>query len=164
MQTVRCIALFAGLSLSSLALPIVGCEKKPEAPAKSAPDAPATAKHDDHDHDHGDDHDHGATTQLGEQTAGGFTIKASRDGEIKAGSDAAIDVSITGGTAKVSAVRFWIGTQDAKGSMKAKAELERDNWHTHAEIPSPMPEGGKLWIEIETDKAEKVVVGFDLKA
>ena len=71
---------------------------------------------------------------------------------------------VTGGTSKVAAVRFWIGAEDAKGSVKAKAELEKDNWHTHAEIPSPMPAGSKLWVEVETDKGERTVVGFELKA
>jgi ABC-type Zn2+ transport system substrate-binding protein/surface adhesin len=169
MQTVRRIALFTGLSLALLTMPLTGCEKKPEAPAKSAPDAPAATKHDDHDHDHdhADDthgaHDHGPTTQLGEQTAEGFTIKAARSGEIKPGEHAAIDTWITGGTAKVSTVRVWVGSQDAKGSMKAKADLLKDKWHADAEVPNPVPAGGKLWVEIETDKAQKVVVGFDLK-
>jgi hypothetical protein len=118
------------------------------------------------DHDHADGHDHGPTTQLGEQTGAGFAIKASRDGEVVAGKDAAIDVWVTaagGGAAKVAAVRIWIGTQDAKGSVKAKAELEKDNWHTHVEIPSPLPAGSKLWVEVESDKGEKVIVSFDLK-
>lgn len=184
--------LSIALALPALALvTLTACEKKAEpskpasatAPAKPA-DSHADHDHkdgDDHDHDkakptaskpadaheghdHGDGHDHGATTQLGEQTAGSFIIKASRDGAITPGKDAAIDAWVTGGTAKVAAVRFWIGTQDGKGSMKAKADLEKDNWHTHAEIPSPLPAGSKLWVEVEDDKGTKTVVGFDLKA
>jgi hypothetical protein len=169
MQTIRTIAVLSTVSLVAFAGSLGGCEKKAD-PAKPVAGGGASAKTDDHahkegdGHDHGDDHDHGATTELGEQSAGGFTIKASRDGDVVAGKDAAIDAWVTGGTSKVAAVRFWIGTQDAKGSMKAKAELEKDNWHTHAEIPSPMPEGSKLWVEVETDKGEKTVVGFELKA
>ncbi len=130
----------------------------------------------DHDHDHAHDHDHGhdastaaakdeghgATVELGEQKAGEFNVKASRDGDVKAGAELPVDIWITGG-AKVSAVRFWVGAEDAKGSMKAKAELEKDNWHTHGEVPSPMPEGSKLWIEIEADGGAKTLVSFDLK-
>ena len=173
MQTIRTIAVLSTVSLVAFAGSLGGCEKK----ADSAKPAAGDHSHDDgHDHGtadaskaggadagHGDDHDHGATTELGEQIAGGFTIKASRDGDVVAGKDAAIDVWVTGGTSKVAAVRFWIGAEDGKGSVKAKAELEKDNWHTHAEIPSPMPEGSKLWVEVETDKGEKTVVGFDLK-
>ncbi len=144
--------------LSSYA--IWGCEKKAAVEKPTGTTAPAKDDHEhdghDHDHDHDeheDGHEHGPTTQLGMVEAGGFSVKASRDGDIKAGSDAPIDVWVTGGTGKPSAVRFWIGTQDAKGSVKAKAELEKDNWHTHVEVPSPLPADAKLWVEIEADGA-----------
>mgnify|MGYP001174123003 CR=1 FL=1 len=162
MQTYRTFAMLSTMSIVALAAPLGGCEKKLE-PSKPATSDTSTQK--DHAHKDGDGHDHGATTQLGEQSAGGFTIKASRDGDITPGKDAAIDVWVTaagGGDARVTAVRFWIGTQDAKGSVKAKAELEKDNWHTHAEIPSTMPAGSKLWVEVETDGGTKTVVGFNL--
>ncbi len=106
---------------------------------------------------------HGPVVELGSTEQGGYTIKASRDGDLKAGGEAPIDVWVTGGE-PVSAVRFWIGTQDAAGSLKAKAAIERDNWHTHAEVPDPMPAGSKLWVEIESAKGTTVLVGFDLKA
>ncbi|MFN7020405.1 MAG: hypothetical protein ACK4WH_03645 [Phycisphaerales bacterium] len=125
-------------------------------------DASAASKAHDHDHDHDHDHGHGPTTQLGEQQVGGFTVKASRDGDVTPGGDMPVDVWVTGGAVKVSVVRLWIGTQDAKGSMKARAELEKDNWHTHADVPKPMPEGSKLWVEFETDKGDKHLAGFDL--
>lgn len=169
MQTIRTFAMLSTLSIVAVASSLSGCEKKSE-PTKPAASAASTqndhAHKDGDDHDHDDDHDHGETTQLGEQSAGGFTIKASRDGEIVAGKDAAIDVWVTAagdGSAKVAAVRFWIGAQDAKGSVKAKAELEKDNWHTHAEIPSPLPAGSKLWVEVEAEGGGKTVVGFDLR-
>lgn len=168
MQSFVRIGVISWLVFIAGAVTLTGCDKMPEAPAKT-PNAPSP-KPDVHDHTpgdghaHGDGHDHGPVTQLGEQTVGGYAVKASRDGGITPGSDAPIDVWVTGGAARISAVRFWIGTQDAKGSVKAKAELEKDNWHSHVEIPKPMPQGGKLWVEIETDKGEKHVAGFDLKA
>jgi len=171
MKTLSIIATASFFSLAMLPLASCGGGDKPAAPA-------AAHDHDhggaDHDHDHAavpadapadgrnDGHTHGATTQLGEQESGGFKIKASRDGDLKAGGDAPIDVWVTGG-AKVAAVRFWIGTEDGKGSMKAKAELESDNWHTHAEVPDPLPAGAKLWVEVEAEGGAKTVVGFDLK-
>jgi hypothetical protein len=154
MQTIRTLALLSSLSFAAAVVPLGGCEKKSE-PAKPATGTSGPAKP--------DDHDHGSTTQLGEQTAGGLTVKASRDGAVTPGKDAPIDVWVTGGTSEVASVRFWVGTEDGKGSVKAKAEIEKDNWHTHAEIPSPLPTGSKLWVEIESDKGEKTVVGFDLK-
>lgn len=162
MSTFRILLAVAALTVIAFAFPLIGCEKQPEPPAP-APAASSNANHDDHDQMPGDDHGHGATTQLGEQSAGGFVVKASRDGDITPGSDAAIDAWITGGSAKIAAVRFWIGAPDAKGSIKAKAELEKENWHTHAEVPKPLPAGSELWIEIQTEPGDRVTVGFDLK-
>jgi hypothetical protein len=167
------LILVAALSLAPLAAvsTLTGCEeKKPAA---------TPAKADDHGHDHGPSGEHaapkaghgGAVIALGEQTIGAFSAKATRDeGQIVAGKDAPIDVTVTptaGATDKPVAVRFWIGTQDAKGSVKAKAEIENpqepNRWHVHAEIPSPIPAGSKLWVEIEDDKGATIVGSFDLK-
>ena len=139
---------------------------KPAAPTADHGHDHGGGSHDhaaDHDHAAGDDHGHGPVIELGSVEQGGYTIKASRDGDLKVGGEAPIDVWITGGE-PVSAVRFWIGTQDAAGSLKAKAAIERDNWHTHAEVPDPMPAASKLWVEIESTKGTTVLVGFDLKA
>lgn len=115
----------------------------------------------DHDHDHG--HGHGPTTELGTQSVGGFVVDVSRDGDVTAGGESSFDISITGSAVKPAAVRLWIGAQDGKGSMKAKAEAAADGWHAHVEVPNPMPGESKLWVEIETDKGEKIVTGFDLQ-
>jgi hypothetical protein len=125
----------------------------------------------DHDHDHAGHDDHGAPIALGLASAGGFEVSASRDeGAFSAGGEAPVDVTITpaeGSAAKVAAVRFWIGTENAAGSMKAKAAIENtaepNRWHTHVEIPDPIPAGSQLWVEIESDAGEKTVVSFDLK-
>lgn len=106
----------------------------------------------------------GEVVELGTTKIGELTVRASRDkGEIKAGGDAPIDAWLTtsdGKPATVSAVRFWIGTEDAKGSVKAKAEIEEpaqpNHWHTHAEVPSPLPDGAKLWVEIEVGGQKSV--------
>ena len=166
--------LISTLTLAPLAAlsTLNGCEeKKPAA---------TPAKADDHGHDHGPSGEHaapkaghgGAVIALGEQAIGSFNAKVTRDaGEIVAGKDAPIDVTITptaGSPLKATAVRFWIGTQDGKGSVKAKAEVEDPKdptrWHTHTELPNPLPAGSKLWIEIEDDKGGTAVGSFDLKS
>ncbi|MCW5769949.1 MAG: hypothetical protein KIT19_14835 [Phycisphaeraceae bacterium] len=179
------LILIATLSLAPLAAisTLTGCEEKQPAPTPSTP-----AKADDHAHDHDHGHDHGTAgtggdhdapiaghggpvIALGEQTIGSFSARATRDeGQIVAGKDAPIDVTITAAadaTAKAVAVRFWIGTEDAKGSVKAKAEIENpaepNRWHVHAEVPNPIPAGSKLWVEIEDDKNGTSVGSFDLK-
>jgi len=180
------LLLITALSLASLAAlsTLTGCEEKKPADTTSAPTSGSAGKKaEDHGHDHAPDGSHaapkpsapghgGAVIALGEQTIGSFAAKATRDqGEIIAGKDAPIDVTITpaaGSQLKATAVRFWIGTQDGKGSVKAKAEIEDpkdpNRWHVHAEIPNPMPAASKLWVEIEDDKGGKVVGGFELKA
>lgn len=185
MTTLRNLFVLTGVSA---AIALSACERK--APQPSQPTKPAD-QHADHDHDHDHDHDdkpaaggatgghmhadghhHGPTTELGEvmfEDEGGnaWTVRASRDGDVTPGGDIPIDVWITptqGNAAKVTAVRFWVGIKSGRGSMKVKAELEKDNWHTHADVPSPIPADSRLWIEFETDTGESVVLDFDLKA
>ncbi|MDX2131289.1 MAG: hypothetical protein SFY69_04475 [Planctomycetota bacterium] len=185
----------AALALAAAPLTMLasagGCEEKKPTPTTSADDHGHDHNTDDHGHDHSaDDHGHdhnagashpaptaggpghgGSVIALGEQTIGAFNAKATRDqGEIVAGKDAPIDVTVMpapGSTAKVAAVRFWIGTEDAKGSVKARAEVENptdpSRWHTHAEVPSPLPAESRLWVEIEDDKGATTVSSFDLK-
>lgn len=154
---------------------LVGCEEKkpPAAPAAraegqaAAPAAPGAGMDGTKS---GPGHG-GAVIALGEQPIGPFIAKATRDdGPIVAGKDAPVDVTITAApasTVKVASARFWIGAQDAKGSVKARAEVEdpRDpnRWHVHVEIPNPLPESSKLWVEIEDEKGGRSVAGFDLK-
>jgi hypothetical protein len=172
MKTFRFLALTFAIPALALALSMSGCEKKAETPAKPAAkgDGHDHKAGDGHDHKDGDDHDHkdghghGPKTELGSQTAGGMTIVAAREGDVTAGKEATFDITVTGGAGKPAAVRVWVGTQDGKGSIKGKAEAEGDGWHAHAEVPTPIPAGSKLWVEVETAKGEKHVVGFDLKS
>ena len=171
MRSTGTAKVLTGTIILASAFTFAACEKK----APTTPQPAQTTKpvddhghsHDDgHTHDDGHGHDHGGTAiALGEQSVGPFTIKASREGDIVAGKDAPIDATVTPtGTAKVAAVRCWIGTQDAKGSVKAKAETEDpknpNGWHTHAEIPSPIPADSKIWVEVEDDAGAKHVAGF----
>lgn len=87
---------------------------------------------------------------------------ATTDGPIKPGGEGAFDVAITGSKPKV--VRFWVGTEDAKGSVKAKADEETPgNWHTHTEVPDPLPLGSKFWVEVEPAAGEPFTASFDLR-
>ena len=161
-----------------VAMILTGCEKASDKPASkevAKPATPTKAK-DDHDHPHGDEHDHapknegrGAghgdeVVELGSAKLGEFDVRASRDKvDFKPGGDAPVDVWIDGGVGEgVAAVRFWIGVESAKGSMKAKADIENGKWHTHVEIPAPLPAESKLWVEVEESGAKKSLVSFDL--
>lgn len=107
--------------------------------------------------DHGD-HGHGEGGALGTATIGAWTVTVS--GEVKAGAEAHLDIKLSGSTSKASAVRFWVGAQDGKGAMKGKAEGSGPEYHAHVDVPSPIPAGAKLWIEIEDAKGGKSVGGF----
>ena len=103
-----------------------------------------------------------ARIPIGETTQAGLKLVATMDAPVKPGGEGAFDVVITGG--KPKAVRFWVGTGDAKGSVKAKAEEETPgNWHTHAEVPDPLPPGSRFWVEVEPQTGDNFTASFDLK-
>lgn len=148
------------------AVALWGCEAK--APTTSGGDAHDHSADDghDHDHDHGSDADHahedsmhGEPVALGEQEIDGLRIRASHDGPVEAGHELPIDVWVEGGTA-VASVRFWVGVESGAGSVKARAELEADNWHTHAEVPAELPEGSAIWVQVELEDGRRVLVDF----
>jgi hypothetical protein len=120
-------------------------------------------------HHHGDGggggkgHSHGPATALGDQTAGDFTVDAAREGDVTPGRDTPFGVTVRSANARPSTVRLWVGTEDGRGSIRARAELEAGSWHAHVEIPSPLPADAMLWIEIEADQGRKTVMSFDLK-
>lgn len=174
------------LALLALALMICGCEKAQEKPSSKegpqpaasnspAPTKPAPSKKEEPGHEvHGHAAEEkpaaagghsGEVIDLGTSKLGDYEVRASRDkGDITPGGEAPIDVWIDAGLGEdVAIVRFWIGTEDAKGSVKAKAEIEDGKWHTHAEVPSPLPQSPALWIEIENKKGVKTRMSFDLK-
>ena len=107
------------LLVTAVLVAATACEKKHddkrEGPA--APTASAAKKH-DCEEEHG--HPAGPPIELGTTACGAFTVKAEREHfPMKPGCDAPIDVWLTGGSAKVVAVRFWVGLEDAKASIKA---------------------------------------------
>lgn len=166
--------LIAGFLLSSIPLN-VGCDRKPApsspapSPGNSAP-APPAKPHGDSANPPATGHG-GEVIELGTATLDDLTIRASRDaGDIKAGGEAPIDVWVTtsdGKPATVAIVRFWIGAADAKGSIKAKADIEDpkqpNHWHTHAPIPETLSTESKLWVEVEKTQNAKSTTSFDLK-
>lgn len=169
------IGLVATLSLFTL----TACSNQEPAPT----DASTAETNDDHDHDddhahddtHMDDeqdhgHGHGDPVELGTAAIGDYTIRVARDeGEIAPGGDAPIDVYVTDGDlASLLAVRFWVGSEDAVGSIKARGEIEHadqpNHFHNHVMIPDPLPDSSQLWIELDVDGVGKTAAPFDLQS
>ena len=106
--------------------------------------------------------DHPDAVPLGETTLNGLKLVATQDEPITPGGEGAFDLVITGG--KPKAVRFWVGTESGEESVKAKADEETpDHWHTHVEVPDPLPPGSQFWAEVEPQTGDTVRVSFDLK-
>ena len=106
--------------------------------------------------------DHPDAVSLGEKTVGGLQLKAMQDDVVKPGGEGAFDLKVIG--PKPKAVRFWVGVESGEGSVKAKADEESPgNWHTHVEVPDPLPPGSKFWAEIEPQQGAKQTVSFDMK-
>lgn len=153
-----------------LAIAFFGCDKAQDKPSQKEASSPAASppvvsKPDPSADSTGKAGHHGPGIELGSSRIGSYDVRASRDaGEITPGGDSPVDVWVDGGVGKgVTAVRFWIGTEDAKGSVKAKADIEDGKWHTHVEVPSPLPADGKLWVEIEAEGGQKSSGSFLLK-
>lgn len=144
-----CLALLALVAFTAVP---VGCD---QSSTDHTDHDHAGHDHADHDHDHGDDaamtddHGHGPTVELGSVEFGGFTVTASRDGDVKAGGELPVDVHIEG-DGPVDAVRAWVGTETAAGSIKGRLDPEGDGWHAHVMVPAVMPEDARLWIEIQS--------------
>jgi hypothetical protein len=140
-----------------------GCPKQDPSSTYKNPSSIAKVGEGDHEQE-----GHGPALELGTATIGDWSTRAARDEDvIAAGGESPVDVWLTGGKGKISAVRFWIGTEDAAGSVKALAAIEDaadpTHWHTHVEIPKPLPAGCKLWVEVVDESGAKSVGSFDLK-
>jgi hypothetical protein len=176
----RCCTFASSLLLVfGAALAPLGCDAKPApSAAGKADDHGHDHDHDHADHDHGD-HDHahekggdaaktadehsGETVKLGTIALSGVEITVSQVGAAAAGSEAHFDLLLAFDKVSITALRAWIGTEDAKGSTKSKADVHEGTAHLHAEVPSPLPADAKLWIEIEVEGQPKAKGAVELK-
>ena len=105
----------------------------------------------------------GAKKDLRKQKVGAYEVQVTQVGEVKAGEEA-IFIITPKGEAEPKAVRAWVGVESGKGSIKTKAEREKEGkWHAHHTVSKPLPTDSKLWIELETANG-KQKGSFDLKS
>lgn len=120
---------------------------------------------DGHNHGDGKKHDEhdGKKTDLGSKKIAGYDIQVTQVGDVKAGDEAIFIVKVSGGTGEPKAVRAWVGIESGQGSIKTKAEEEKEGeWHAHHKVSKPLPASPKLWVEIETSSGKKKD-SFDVK-
>ncbi len=99
--------------------------------------------------DHADDA-HGEQKPLGSLTIGTHTFAVIQSGAIEAGKEGYLDLEFPSGKSLPGIVRAWVGVESGMGSMKGKLGKEGDRTlHGHVLVPKPIPEGSKIWIEIE---------------
>lgn len=155
--------LTTSFTVLALGVAAAGCkdDSQSKAPATPTP-APATPAAPQPKEKEGDAHA-GPKHDLGSQQAGGHTVKATQFGAMKPGGEAVFELAITGGTAKPTAVRAWVGTEAGEGSAKAKASAEGDDYDVHVELPATLAQESKLWVELETPAGSRKA-SFDLAA
>jgi hypothetical protein len=113
----------------------------PKAGAAAAAPAPAAV-----------DHDHGDERPIGPMTIGAYSFTLVQLGDVKPGGEAVFELDFAKDATVPSLARAWIGVEDGKGSRKVRFGKEGDHGlHAHVDVPSPLAEGSRLWIEIETD-------------
>jgi hypothetical protein len=125
---------------------------------------PASQPGHGHEHKEGEKHgeDHGPLTDLGTKKIGTYEVQLTLAGEVKAGEEAVFIIKPKG-TEEPKAVRAWVGVESGQGSIKTKAEEEKEGeWHAHHKVSKPMPANGKVWVELET-AAGKQRAAFELK-
>ncbi len=123
--------------------------------------------HDDGDHDHDHDHDHdndddhaqahgaGAVDHVVKADAfGGRALTVEVAGTLKSGAEYHVAGRQTAGPA-TDTLRFWIGDDSGKGSVKARANLHDGHFHVHVMVPAEIPAGAALWIEAMTADGER---------
>lgn len=99
--------------------------------------------------------DHGTPHPLGNMTIGAHTFEVIQEGDVQAGHEAALDLKFPAGKPLPGTVRAWIGIESGQGSMKGRLTKESERIvHGHVEVPKPIPEGSKIWIEIEESGAK----------
>ncbi len=149
----------------SLASGLAGCsatESSPEAPTpkeemasapaeSAAPVATEAAPVDPYS-------ENGDETNLAPITLEPFTVKALHIGELSVGH---FNLYVEGGEPAV--VRAWVGDEKASDVMVTKAEFEVDHHCAHIEVPSPLPEDARLWVELETADGKRMKGSADVQ-
>ncbi|MBL9075920.1 MAG: hypothetical protein JNL08_00370 [Planctomycetes bacterium] len=107
------------------------------------------------------DHGHGTPHPLGDLTIGAHTFRVVQEGDLHAGAEAVFTLEFPTGKPRPEIVRVWVGVESGQGSMKARMMKEGNReLHNHVEVPNTLPEGSKVWVEIE-ENGQKARAAID---
>jgi hypothetical protein len=101
-------------------------------------------------HQHGKDEIH----KLGRKKIGDYTVSVILIGEAEAGAKVKFDIKLIDAKADPKALRVWIGTEDAKDEAKTALVKGEKTYAADVTVPSPLPAGAKIWVEVETDSGK----------
>ncbi len=138
---------FARSSFAPIALLALGSACSEEPAATADPQPPAAAA------DPGHQHDPAQRVDLGTGEIGGVLVHAFQVTTPVPGAEGDFDLEFAPGTL-LPIVRGWVGEESGVGSRKARFQRETDTrMHGHPEIPDPLADGARFWLEIEVGGA-----------
>lgn len=117
----------------------------------------AADEHAGHDHAAEGAHAHGKAESVGAVDISVYKVAVSASGAIAAGKEWHVELRLNPDQPVPKAIRVWVGAENGRGSVKAKAEAEKDakgEYGAHVEVPNPIPADSKLWISIEPDNGQ----------
>lgn len=105
------------------------------------------------------EHAHGNAEAVGTLAIGVHSVAVSAAGGFAAGTNSHIELRLTPQQPRPTAIRLWVGTENGRGSAKAKATAASDGtYDAHVEVPLPLPADSRIWIAFEPE-AGKAVTG-----
>jgi hypothetical protein len=130
----------------------------------SLPLIPLGAADDHSGHSHGG-HSHGPVVALGSVEIGPHTIKVASSGALVPGGAWHVELAMAPAQAKPKAIRLWVGSENGRGSVKARAASEPGHpgaYNTHVLIPEPLTTNSRLWIALEASDGTTTRGSLDL--
>ncbi len=155
------------LTTTLITAAFIGCEGKQQesvSPAKETAEthdeSSHTESHAEEAHTEGHDssghaHSHeesGKTTY--EVTLANVALEVRYRGDLTPGSELDVSLRTVGGD-RPATIRVWVGVESGQGSRKVKVHSHGATYHAHAHVPSELPDGSALWIEVQTVNGER---------
>lgn len=89
--------------------------------------------------------------KLGRQKIGDYTVSVIMIGEPEAGHTVDFDIKLFDNEKDPTALRVWIGAEDAKGSDVVELKKKTTTFVGTAKSPDPLPKDWKVWVELQTE-------------